>query len=191
MNMRHVCAVVFCLIFLTTMALAGEVNACKYLVVVDFTSDPFGIAEEFRAQGSAKGFTIVSAVSEIPQADLLKTCVMSGSWARSLGGGQISMRVVDTPGGVLLAEATTTATNWWTVKRTVRGAVSRIYSQLGYTGYSDDVNRQHILREYPPRPKFAITEDEIKKGEAHSPIEENLDRHRRPLSVGYRTCLGG
>jgi S1-C subfamily serine protease len=171
MKMRYVWAVLLCFASLTTVALAGEINSCKYLIVVDFTSDPFGIAEEFRAQGSVKGFTVVSAVSEIPQADLLKTCVMSGSWARTGAGGQISMRVVDTPGGVLLAEATTTATNWWSAKRTVRGGVSRIYSQLGYTGYSDDVNRQHILREYPPRPKLAITEDEIKKGEAHSSIE--------------------
>jgi hypothetical protein len=27
-------------------AFAGEINACKYLVVTDFTDDPYGIAEE-------------------------------------------------------------------------------------------------------------------------------------------------
>jgi hypothetical protein len=36
---------------------------------------------------------------------------------------------------------------------------------------SEDTYRQRILREYPPRPKIAITEDEIKKSETRSAIE--------------------
>lgn len=154
----------------TTPAIAGEINSCKYLVVTDFTSDPYGIAKELRAQASAKGFTVVSAVSEVPQADLLETCVMAGSWARDLSGGELSVRVVDAPGGMLVAEAAAQAGRIG-VARTVRALVGKIYSQLGYTGFSEDVNRQRILREYPARPKLAITEDEIKKRDARSPIE--------------------
>jgi hypothetical protein len=101
------------------------------LFVFWFASDPYGIAKELRAQASAKGFAVVSAVSELPQADLIKTCVMNGSWARNLGGGEISMRVVDAPSGALVAEVATAAANWWSIKRTVRGAVAKIYSQLG------------------------------------------------------------
>ncbi len=153
-----------------TSAIAGEINSCKYLVVTDFTSDPYGIAKELRAQAGAKGFTVVSAVSEVPQADLLKTCVMTGSWARDLSGGELSVRVVDAPSGALVAEAAAQAGRIG-VTRTVRALVGKIYSQLGYTGYSEDVNRQRILREYPARPKLAITEDEIKKGDARNPIE--------------------
>jgi hypothetical protein len=48
----------------TTSAVAGEINAYKYLIVGDFASDPYGIAKELRAQASAKGFAVVSAVSE-------------------------------------------------------------------------------------------------------------------------------
>ena len=81
-------------------ATAGEINACKYLIVGDFTSDPYGIAKELRAQATARGFIVVSAVSEVPQADLLKACVMSGSWARELRGGELSVRVVDVPSRV-------------------------------------------------------------------------------------------
>jgi S1-C subfamily serine protease len=156
--------------FFTTSAIAGEINSCKYLVVTDFTSDPYGIAKELRAQAGAKGFTVVSAVSEVTQADLLKTCVMTGSWARDLSGGELSVRVVDAPSGALVAEAAAQAGRIG-VTRTVRALVGKIYSQLGYTGYSEDVNRQRILREYPARPKLAITEDEIKKGDARNPIE--------------------
>jgi hypothetical protein len=101
--MRHAWAVVFCLAFLTTVALAGEIDACKYLIVVDFTSDPYGIAKELREQGRAKGFVVVSAVSEVPQADVLKICVMSGSWARTVGGGELSLRVVDGASSTLVA----------------------------------------------------------------------------------------
>jgi S1-C subfamily serine protease len=154
----------------TATAFAGEINACKYLIVGDFTSDPYGIAKELRAQASAKGFAVVAAVSEVPQADLLKACVMSGSWARDLGGGELSVRVVDAPSGALVAEAAAQAGRIG-VTRTVRALVGKIYSQLGYTGYSEDVNRQRVLREYPARPKLAITEDEIRKGEARNPIE--------------------
>ena len=154
----------------TTPATAGEINSCKYLVVTDFTNDPYGIAKELRALASAKGFTVVSGVSEAPQADLLKTCVMSGSWARELNGGELSVRVVDAPGGALVAEAAAQASRIG-VTRTVRALVGKIYAQLGYTGYSEGVNRQRILREYPQRPKLAITEAEIKKGDARTPIE--------------------
>src|ERR1035437_438899 len=154
----------------TATAFAGEVNACKYLIVGDFTSDPYGIAKELRAQASAKGFAVVSSVSDVPPADLLKTCVMSGSWARDLGGGELSVRVVDAPSGALVAEAAAQEGRIG-VTRTVRALVGKIYSQLGYTGYNEDVNRQRILREYPARPKLAITEDEIKKSEARNPIE--------------------
>ena len=153
-------------------AIAGEINACKYLIVGDFTSDPYGIAKELRAQASAKGFTVISAVSEVPQADLLKTCVMTGSWAREFGGGDLSVRVVDAIGGALIAEAAYSGGGRLAgVGSTVRYFAKKIYSQLGYTGYSEDVNRQRILREYPARPKIAITEDQIKKGEARNSIE--------------------
>jgi S1-C subfamily serine protease len=178
--MRHVWVVVFCLASLTTVAVAGEVDACKYLIVGDFTSDPYGIAKELRTQATAKGFTVVSTVSEVPQGDLLKLCQMRGSWARDLGGGELSVQVADT-GGALIAEAAAQAGRIG-VARTVRALVGKVYSQLGYTGYSEEVNRQRILREYPPRPKLAITEDEIRKGEAHNPIEgiwtDTEDRYR-------------
>jgi hypothetical protein len=166
----HAQLVLLMLSLFSASAFAGEINACKYLVVTDFTSDPYGIAKELRAQASAKGFAVVSAVSEVPQADLLKTCVMSGSWARDLGGAELAVRVVDAPSGALMAEAAASGSRMG-VASTVRFLVRKIYSQLGYTGYSEDVNRQRILREYPARPKLAITEDEIKKGEARNPVE--------------------
>jgi len=156
---------------LARAAVAGEINACKYLVVRDFSADPYGIAKELRTQASVRGFVVVSAVSEVPQADVLKTCVMNGSWSRDLGGGELSVRVVDAPSDALVAEAAASGSRFGGVASTVRFLVKKIYSQLGYTGYSDDVNRQRISREYPPRPQLAITEDEIKKGEARNPIE--------------------
>ena len=33
---------------------ASEINSCKYLVVVDFTSDPLGIAKELRVQARSQ-----------------------------------------------------------------------------------------------------------------------------------------
>jgi len=151
-------------------AVAGEINSCKYLVVTDFTSDPYGIAEELRKQASAKGFALVSAIADISPADLLKTCVMSGSWSREAFGGRLSMRVVDVPSGALIGEASAGAGGMG-VTRTRRALVAKIYSQLGYTGYNEDVYRQRIQRKYPARPKLVITEEEIKKNEARNHVE--------------------
>jgi|ERR1700693_4079289 len=52
--------------FSTTTSFAGEIDACKYLIVTDFTQDPYGIAKELRAQGRARGFVVVSTMTEVP-----------------------------------------------------------------------------------------------------------------------------
>lgn len=155
----------------TAPAFAGEINACKYLIVGDFTSDPYGVAKELRAQGGAKGFAVVSAVSEVPQADLVKTCVMSGSWGRDISGGELAVRVVDAASGALMAEAAASGSRFGGVASTVRFLVKKIYSQLGYTGYSEEVSRQRVEREYPTRPTLAITEEEIRKNEPRNHVE--------------------
>src|SRR5579863_2905530 len=158
------------LFLLAAPAAAGEINSCKYLVVTEFTSDPYGIAKELRAQASAKGFAVISAVADVSLVDSLKTCVMSGSWVREAVGGQVSVRVVDAPSGALVAEASAGAARMG-VSRTVRAVVAKIYSQLGYTGYDEAVYRQRIEREYPARPKLVITEEEVKKSKPRNPVE--------------------
>ena len=169
-------AQVLLVVFLTlsvlpTTAVASEINACKYLLVTDFTSDPYGIAKELRTQASAKGFTVVSALTDISASDSFRTCVMLGSWSSGGTGGRIAIRVVEAQSSALMAEAAAGATNWWSVSRTVRGCVAKLYAQLGYTGYDEDIYRQRMQREYPPRPKLTITEEEIRKGEPRSSVE--------------------
>jgi S1-C subfamily serine protease len=150
-------------------AVAGEINACKYLVVTDFTSDPYGIAKELRAQAPAKGFVVISAITDVPTSDLLRTCVMSGSWSREISGGRLAMRVVDAS-GELVAEASSGASRMG-VSATVRALVGKIYSQLGYTGFDESVYQQRFQREYPARPKLAITEEDIKKSAPRNHVE--------------------
>ena len=82
------------LLLFSACAFAGEINACKYLVVTDFTDDPYGIAQELRDQASTKGFAVVTAIADLSPTDLLKTCVMSGSWWRTPNGGRLSLRIV-------------------------------------------------------------------------------------------------
>jgi S1-C subfamily serine protease len=171
-------------------AVAGEINACKYLVVTDFTNDPYGIAKELRAQASTKGFAVVSLVADVSAADLLKTCVMSGSWSREVSGGQLSVRVVDAPSGALIAEASAGAARMG-VARTVHALVGKIYSQLGYTGYNEDAYRQRIQREYPERPKLATTEEEIKKREARNPVEGIWSDTQDQYRLGIVPAPGG
>jgi S1-C subfamily serine protease len=175
---------------LALSAVAAEINACKYLVVNDFASDPYGIAKELRAQGKARGFAVALSVSDIPPTDLSKTCVLTGSWSANGFGGNLAMRVIDASDS-LVAEAAAGATAWVNASLTVRAAVSKIYKQLGYTGYNEDVYRQRIEREYPSRPKVAVTEAEIKKSEPRSHVEgiwsDDQDRYRLgivPVSKG-------
>src|SRR5271165_3865886 len=176
---------------LNALASAGEINACKYLVITDFTSDPYGIARDLRAQASAKGFTVVSAVADQSPDDLLRTCVMSGSWSREIvGGGELSVRVVDAVGGELVGEAAAQAARMG-VSRTVRALVGKIYSQLEYTGYSEDVYRKRIQREFPTRPKIVITEEEIKKREPRSRVEGIWSDTKDQYRLGIVTAPEG
>jgi S1-C subfamily serine protease len=158
------------LLLFAVPAFAGEINACKYLVVMDFTSDPYGIAQELRQQASEKGFAVVATVAAVSPGDLLRTCVMSGSWSGLFNGGRLSMRIMDAFSGTPIAEGNAAASRIG-IDRTRRALVAKLYSQLRYTGYNEDIYQQRIQREYPARPMFSITEDEIKKSEARNPIE--------------------
>ena len=152
-------------------ATASEINACKYLVVTDFTEDPYGIAQELRAQARAKGFTVVSSVRQITESDKLKTCIMAGSWNRGAYGGNVAVRVVDAIGSDVIGEAAASGTDWWSVKRTVRGAVKRLYEQLGYTGYSEESFHERMQRLYPSRPQLTISEAQIRATEPQNALE--------------------
>ena len=150
---------------------ASEINSCKYLQIIDFTSDPYGIASELRRQATARGFMLVPAVAQLSQVDVLKACVMSGSWTRTQSGGRADLHVSDAAGGELITEASAGVTAWWGASQAVRALVGKIYDQLGYTGYSEAVYQRRMQREFPPRPKIAITEDQIRKSEPKNHIE--------------------
>ena len=161
-------------LILSTLAVpssSSEINTCKYLLVTDFTSDPYGIALELRKQAAVRGFTVVAAATEITQTDSFKTCVMAGSWSSNATGGQVSVRVVAAEGGELMGEAAAGGTAWWSVHRTVRAVVGKLYDQLGYTGFDDAAYQRRMAREYPPRPKLTITEDQIRRSEPKNHIE--------------------
>lgn len=170
-------------LFVGLTARAGEINACKYLVVGDFTSDPYGIAKELRAQASARGFVVVSSVSEVPVSDVMRVCVMTGSWSQiGLAGGQVSVHVADAASGTTIGEAYARGTDWWGVGHTVHKVVEHLYKQLGYTGFDEATYRQRIQRLFPPRPMFTVTEDEITKSTVRSAIQgvwaDPEDRYR-------------
>ena len=152
-------------------AAAQEINACKHLVITDFTEDPYGIARELRAQARAGGMNVVSAPSEVATADRFRTCNMLGSWSVAGSSGQLTVRVVDLMGGSVIAEARAGGTNWWGVDRTVRNAVKKIYQQLRYTAYSETVYQARIRRLYPTRPKLPVTESELKSRNVRSAVE--------------------
>lgn len=156
---------------LVSSAAIGQINACQSLIVADFSSDPYAIAQELRSQARKQGFTVISSISEVSQEELLKTCVMRGSWSAQAASGRISVRVLDASSGELIAEAATGGTSWWGVSRTVRKAVEKIYSQLGYTGFNQDAYQNKIQRLYPSRPKLTVTEEQIKKSQPKGHVE--------------------
>ena len=69
----HAQFLVLTLLLFSACAFAGEINACKYLVVTDFANDPYGIAQELRDQASTKGFAVVTAIADLSPNDLLQT----------------------------------------------------------------------------------------------------------------------
>jgi S1-C subfamily serine protease len=157
--------------FFTQSAAAREIDGCKYLIVTDFTADPYGIAKELRAQARLAGFTVISTVGEVAESERLKTCVMTGSWNREAFGGNVAVRVVDAISGDLVGEAAGSGTAWWSAKRTVSGVVKKLFAQLGYTGYSEAAFHERTERLYPTRPKLAISEVQIRSTEPRTPVE--------------------
>jgi hypothetical protein len=152
-------------------AAAGEIDACKYLLVSEITPDPYDVTSALREQGKAHGFMVVTAPSEIPDADQFRTCVMVGRWLGGAISGQLAIRVVDSASGAPIAAASINATNWWGIGHTVRGGIDEIYRQVGYTGYKEDVYNARMQRLYPPRPKIALTEDQVRAKTPGTPIE--------------------
>ena len=152
------------------LSTAKDIDSCKYLAVTDFTSDPYGIAQELRRQAGAKGFTVISNPRELDEMDILKTCVMAGSWNSSGIGGSVAVRVTDS-GGNLLGDAVASGTAWWSVQRTVRETVKKLYAQLGYSGFSEVAFQEHLHSAYPPRPQLATNEAQIRATQPRSSVE--------------------
>lgn len=150
--------------------LAQEINSCRYLAIGDFANDPYGIAAELRAQAGAHGFQVVSSIQDVPDQDRLSACAMGGNWSSEGAHGHVAVQVKDITGS-LVAEAFASGTAWVSASRTVRAVVSKIYSQLGYSGFDQAMLNRRIEREFPPRPTVAVTEDAIKKAEPHNALE--------------------
>jgi hypothetical protein len=156
-------ATFFVILLLLGSASAAEIDACKYLLVTELAEDPYGIVNELRTQARARGFIVVTSPSEVPDADVFKSCVIVGGWLGGAVSGQLALRALDAVSGAPIAAANIAATNWWGIGRTVRGAVTDVYRQLGFTAYSEDVYQARIQRLYPPRPKVSITEVEVRQ----------------------------
>jgi serine protease Do len=156
--------------FASSIAFA-QINSCKYLFIADFTSDPYGIEKQLRVQAGERGFIVIMSASERPETEAFATCVLQGTWSANGVGGEVSIRVSDAVNHQTLAEAQARGTNWWGVNRTVRIAVSKLYDQIHYTGFSQNEFDARMQREYPPRPKVQLTEDQVTKSSPHSKVE--------------------
>jgi hypothetical protein len=181
-------ATALAMLLLAGPAAAAEIDACKYLLVSDLAEDPNHIVDELRAQGLARGFTMITSPSEVPRADEFRSCVMVGSWVSGITSGQLAIRVVDAVTGAPIAGATLSATNWWGLDRTMRGAVAEIYRVLGYTGYDEAIYRTRMDRLYPSRPTLAITEAEVMERPVRDGIEgiwsDAEDQYRLAIVAG-------
>lgn len=166
----YVYSLVLVLSMLVPSAVASEIDACKYLVVTDFTADPYGIAQELRTQGRAKGFTVVSSARDVSDTDRLKTCVMAGSWRTGAFGVNVAVHVIDGLGEDIIGDAAT-ATGGWTYRQAARSAARKIYEELGYKGYSEHAFHERMVRLYPPRPQLALSEAQIRVTEPRNALE--------------------
>jgi serine protease Do len=167
---------------------SADINACKYLVIGDFASDPYGLAKELRVQGSAQGFQVLTSAKELPVGEGVKACSMvgglqSGVTSGPLGmNGTVSIRVMDIGEAVVGEASAKFHVDALVMSYAVRHAVNKIYSQLGYTGFDGQTFKEVQERRFPKRPTLAITEEAIKKSEPRNSVEgiwtDTEDRYR-------------
>jgi hypothetical protein len=150
---------------------AAEIDGCKYLIVSDLADDRFSLAKQLRTQGAANGFTVVSSQAEVPAGDEFKLCVIVGSWLGAVESGQVAIRVIDAASGTPIAAANVGGRNIWGLDKTLRDAVSKVFTQLQYGGYKEEVYLDRLRRLYPPRPTHAVPDAWVASSEPRPSIE--------------------
>ena len=159
-----------CTVSATTL-FGADINACKYLIVGDFASDPYGLANELRVQATARGLQALTSARDVPAGEGLKACSMVGSLQPMGLNGYVSTRVLDASEAVISEASARFHLDALIMSYAVRHAVNRIYSQLGYTGFDERMFKEVLDRRYPKRPTLAITEETIKKTEPRNSVE--------------------
>ena len=163
----------------------SEINSCRYLVVPEYREDTWGFQPEVRRQGQALGFVIVADQAGVPTNDVVRACAMlTTQFPNGIGGGgnDFRVQVVDLVSGARLGEASAGTTMHLSVSGAVKARVQAVYRKLGYRGFSEEAVTRKVARLYPPRPKVAVSEDEIRRREVGSAIEgiwsDPEDRYR-------------
>ncbi len=85
--------------------------------------------------------------------------------------GYVSIRVLDAGEAVIGEASVRFHLDALVMSYAVRYAVNKIYSQLRYTGFDEQLFKEVLDRRYPKRPTLAITEERIKKTEPHNSLE--------------------
>lgn len=170
---RWIPAVVLtCVVLAPRPAWAAEIDSCKYLLVTDVVPDPYGVASELRRAAKSAGFIVVGSASQVSDADQFRSCIMAGQWLQ-VGDytGQLAVRVLDAASGVPIASVTHSGINWVGWPRAAQGVIADMFRQLGYSGYKESAYQERMRRLYPPRPKVAITEAQVRATPPADPIE--------------------
>jgi S1-C subfamily serine protease len=155
---------------------AAEINACRYLIVPDF-SDPYGFANELRTRAQDIGFVVIKSSQEVSsEDDLPKTCVIS---VTKYPPGVFTVQVLDFLSQSLISEVSAGTTLHPTISGMVHARVANIYRQLAYKGFQEDVFVHKLRRLYPPRPK-----DEYRLAIVKAPDGSGMDYRALILRSG-------
>jgi hypothetical protein len=148
---------------LTMPVRAADIDACKYVSVTEPARDRNGVAAEVRKEVAARGFVVVTDAATIPLAEMFKACVITADWLgeREAATGELVLQVMDAVTGTPIAVSRVSNINWFGINKTVRTSLAQIFQDLRYTGFKEDVYRSRMERLYPPRPKLAVSEEEV------------------------------
>ena len=166
-----------------------HMNGYANIVIPDANSDTYQIGPALREFAQKKGLRVHLNLQGISEAELADTCLAVWGWEQvGMATGTLRMRIYDAISRVLVADASSKATAYWTAGRAVKALAQKAFDQTGLTRYSAEQHQKNLELLFPARPKIDFAEGKFKEQPPKSEIEGLWSDQENRYNVAITTA---